>query len=236
MLNVKQHKQTCHKINVLLSKSNLQFQTFGNVSQRIDSEYFTIKPSGVNLTKISWKDYPIISIKNLKKVHGNLRPSSDTPTHAEIYKMHNDIKGITHAHSKYLTIWSQSKKKIPILGTTHADYWNCAIPITKPLSKNKINKNYEQNIGISIKKLFKYKKMLEGCPGVMVVNHGGFCWGNSAKDSYLNFERLEFIAELAFKTLIINKKSKVSKHIINKHFFRKHGKKSYYGQSRNAWY
>ena len=144
--------------------------------------------------------------------------------------MNSAIKGITHAHSKYVTIWSQSLKKIPPLGTTHADYWGDYVPITKPLSKKEILNNYEKNTGIAILRLFKNNKMLDKCPGVLVANHGGFCWGDSAEKSFLNFERLEFIAELAYKTLQLNNKTKTSKNLINKHFFRKHGDKAYYGQ------
>ena len=228
--NLNKFKKICHKVNLQLSKSNLQFQTFGNVSQRIDSKHFIIKPSGANLDKISCKNYPIVRITNNKVVQGNLKPSSDTPTHSEIYKMDENINGITHAHSKYVAIWSQSQKKIPILGTTHADYWKNDIPITKKLTKKEITNNYEKNIGISIARVFTKKSKLKESPGVLVVNHGGFCWGKSAEESFLNFQRLEFIAELGYKTLIINKQTKMSKSLVRKHFYRKHGSKAYYGQ------
>ena len=230
MLQFSEFKKKCHEVNLKLSKSNLQFQTFGNVSQRIDSDHFVIKPSGVNLEKTHFNLYPVIKISTGKVVEGKIKPSTDTPTHSEIYKMSKDIKGITHAHSKYATAWSQSLREIPTLGTTHADYWCKNVPITKKLSKKEINLNYEKNVGLSIAKIFRNKDKLKKCPGVLVVNHAGFCWGQSAKESFANFERLEFIAELAFKSLVINKNSTNSKYLIDKHFNRKNGRQSYYGQ------
>ena len=230
MKNFSKEKKNCHLVNLNLSKSDLQFQTFANVSQRINEYLYVIKPSGVNLNKTNWKDYPIINIKNNHVMNGALKPSSDTPTHTEIYRMSKDIGGITHAHSKYVTIWAQANKKIPNLGTTHSDYWKEDILITKPLKKKEINTNYEKNTGVAIKKVFSSKKKLKENPGVLVASHGGFCWGKNAEESYLNFQRLEFIAELAFKALQINKKIKVNDTLKNKHFFRKHGIKAYYGQ------
>jgi len=232
MSNFSNFKKDCHRVNLKLSRSKLQFQTFGNVSQRIDKDYYVIKPSGANLEKIKFNKYPVVEIITGKVVDGNLNPSTDTPTHSEIYKMSEKIKGITHAHSKYATAWSQSLRNIPAIGTTHADYWAKSIPITKKLSKNKIKKNYEKNIGISIVEIFKKDFNLEDCPGVLVANHAGFCWGSSAEQSFLNFERLEFIAELAYRSFMINNDISVSKHLIAKHFYRKNGKKSYYGQKK----
>lgn len=221
----------CQNVNKILTNSRLNFQTFGNVSQRIDKDTFTIKPSGVNVLKTSWKDYPILNIDNLKVVKGKLKPSTDSATHAEIYKFSQSIKGIVHAHSKYSVSWSQAQKNIPILGTTHSDYWDGDIMVTKALKKDEILKNYEKNIGKSIIKLFN-KNNINLKRGVLVANHGGFCWGENAFEAYQNFERLEFIAELAFKTLILNKKAKISKELINKHYKRKNGLKSYYGQKK----
>ncbi len=232
MKNEKKFKIICHDTNIKLSKSKLTFQTFGNVSQRLDQDHFIIKPSGVDVARLNWQKYPVIRIIDNKIVNGKLNPSSDTPTHSEIYKMSKDIGGITHAHSKYVTIWAQSKKKIPILGTTHADYWDTDIPITKKITNNHIKKDYEKNIGKYIRDVFNGRNKIKNCPGVLVVNHGGFCWGKDAVHSFLNFEILEFVAETAFKTLQINKNSKIEKHLIKKHFSRKHGKVSYYGQKK----
>lgn len=230
-MQLSKFKKKCHKINLKLSNSNLQFQTFGNVSQRIDKDHFVIKPSGIDLKKVHYNLYPVIKISTGKVMEGKTKPSTDTPTHSEIYKMSEDIKGITHAHSKYATAWSQSLKEIPTLGTTHADYWLENIPITKQLSKREINTDYEKNVGISIAKIFRNKDKLKKCPGVLVVNHAGFCWGESADESFANFERLEYIAELAYMSLVINKNAVTSKHLIHKHFTRKNGKQSYYGQN-----
>ncbi len=230
MKKFSKEKKNCHLINLLLSKSKLQFQTFGNVSERINKDLYVIKPSGVNLNKTNWKNYPIVDIKNNIVINNKLKPSSDTPTHTEIYKMSDEIGGITHAHSKYVTIWAQANKKIPNLGTTHSDYWKEDILITNILKANEIKKNYEKNTGLAIKKILKNKKKINENPGILVANHGGFCWGKTAKESFLNFQRLEFIAELAYKTLIINKNIKISDQLRSKHFNRKHGSKAYYGQ------
>tara|TARA_B100000989_G_scaffold290994_1_gene264903 strand:+ start:1499 stop:2206 length:708 start_codon:yes stop_codon:yes gene_type:complete len=230
MKNFSKEKKNCHLLNLKLSKSKLQFQTFGNISQRINKDLYVIKPSGVNLKKTDWKNYPIVNINENRIINGKLRPSSDTPTHTEIYKMSEEIRGITHAHSKYVTIWAQANKQIPNLGTTHSDYWRGDVLITQILSMHEVKKNYEMNTGLAIKKILKSKKKIRENPGILVANHGGFCWGKDAKESLLNFERLEFIAELAFKSLLISKNIKISNHLKLKHFNRKHGSKAYYGQ------
>ena len=232
MVNFNKFKKDCHRINLKLSRSKLQFQTFGNVSQRINKYYYVIKPSGVDLEKIKSNKYPVIEISTGKVVDGKLNPSTDTPTHTEIYKMSEKIKGITHAHSIYATAWSQSLKEIRAIGTTHADYWSKSVPITKRLSAKKVKFDYEKNVGLSIVEIFKKNIELNECPGVLVANHAGFCWGSSAEESFLNFERLEFIAELAYRSLMINNRVSISNYLIKKHFYRKNGKKSYYGQNK----
>ena len=220
-------KKKCHLGNLKVSNSKLTFQNFGNLSSRIDDETFIIKPSGVNLNTVNYKDYPIISIKK-KKYNFNLNPSVDTDFHREVYKNFKNVKCIVHTHSKYATIWAQACKSIPNQGTTHSDYWLNDIPITKKLSKKKIIKNYEKNIGIEIVRVLK-KNFSHG---VLIANHGVVTFGRNTKEAILYAERLEYIAEMAFKTniLIKNNKSIVSKDLKEKHYFRKHGNKSYYGQ------
>ena len=224
-------QKNCHVANVSLAKSSLVIHSFGNISSRIDDKYFTIKPSGANLNILKHTDYPIIRISDNKIIKGKLNPSTDTPTHCLLYKKYPEIGGIAHSHSKFATAWSQAKKSIPILGTTHADYSQKNIQVTNPLKKNQIIKNYEKNIGNSIIDCLKKSKIkpLE-CPGILVANHAPFSFGINANQAFKNAEILEYIAELAYLSLQINSKSKIDINLIKKHFFRKHGPTSYYGQ------
>ena len=224
-------QKNCHVANVSLAKSSLVIHSFGNISSRIDDKYFTIKPSGANLNILKHTDYPIIRISDNKIIKGKLNPSTDTPTHCLLFKKYREIGGIAHTHSKFATAWSQAKKSIPILGTTHADYSQKNIQVTNPLKKNQIIKNYEKNIGNSIIDCLKKSqiKPLE-CPGILVANHAPFSFGINANQAFKNAEILEYIAELAYLSLQINSKSKIDINLIKKHFFRKHGPSSYYGQ------
>ena len=224
-------QKNCHIANVSLAKSSLVIHSFGNISSRIDDKYFTIKPSGANLNILKHTDYPIIRISDNKIIKGKLNPSTDTPTHCLLYKKYPEIGGIAHTHSKFATAWSQAKKSIPILGTTHADYSQKNIQVTNPLKKNQVIKNYEKNIGNSIIDCLKKSKIkpLE-CPGILVANHAPFSFGINANQAFKNAEILEYLAELAYLSLQINSKSKIDINLIKKHFFRKHGPSSYYGQ------
>ena len=224
-------QKNCHVANVSLAKSSLVIHSFGNISSRINDKYFTIKPSGANLNILKHTDYPIIRISDNKIIKGKLNPSTDTPTHCLLYKKYPEIGGIAHTHSKFATAWSQAKKSIPILGTTHADYSQKNIQVTNPLKKNQIIKNYEKNIGNSIIDCLKKSKIkpLE-CPGILVANHAPFSFGINANQAFKNAEILEYIAEVAYLSLQINSKSKIDINLIKKHFFRKHGPSSYYGQ------
>ena len=225
-------QKQCHNGNINLVLKGLALHTFGNVSSRIDKNYFTIKPSGANLQQLKYNNYPIIRISDNKKVKGKLKPSSDTPTHSLLYKMYSEIGSIAHTHSKYATAWSQAKKDIPILGTTHADYCQQNIPVTNFIKKSLILKDYEKNTGFSIISCLKKNKLNPlNCPGVLVANHGPFCWGSNTKEALKNAEILEYLAELAYLSLRINPKSKMNKNLTEKHYSRKHGKKAYYGQN-----
>ena len=223
-------KKKCHEANLKLSKSILSFQNFGNISLRVDKDNFIIKPSGANLNKTKYLDYPIISISKKKRILGRLKESSDTPTHLILYEKYPNLNAIAHAHAKYSVIWSQALKNIPLCGTTHADYWREEIFVTNSLKKEKIEKNYEENIGKSIILKLGKKNPLK-YPGILVANHGPFCWGKNVIDALQNLERLEFIAELAYKTKLLNKKKNlVSEQLVKKHYNRKHGIHAYYGQ------
>lgn len=221
----------CIKQNKELIDKKLVIQSFGNVSVRYDANHFLIKPSGVNLNKIKPSDVPLINIKSGKKVLGKLKPSMDTATHLEIYKKYKDIKSITHTHSEYATAWAQASKPIPLIGTTHADYWEKEVPIIKFINKKNINKDYELFTGkMIIENLVNKKINAYRCPGVLVAGHGPFTWGKEVDSSVLNAEILEFIAKTTYMSFQLKIKKKLPKHISNKHFVRKHGKDAYYGQ------
>jgi L-ribulose-5-phosphate 4-epimerase len=221
----------CLEQNKLLNKKKLVLHNFGNVSIRIDNNHFVIKPSGVDLQKTKISDFPTINITSAKVVKGKLKPSSDTLTHLEIYKKFLKIKSISHTHSLYATAWAQSGKPIPLIGTTHADYWKNEIPLVKFISKKNLNKNYERYTGkLIVDTLQKLKMDAYTCPGVLVSGHGPFTWGTNENSAVLNSEILEYVAKTAYVSNQINVKSTLPKYISKKHFERKHGKKSYYGQ------
>ncbi len=221
----------CLKQNRLLVEKKLIIQNFGNVSLRLDNDHFIIKPSGVNLYKIKVNDMPVVNIRKRSKIFGKLKPSSDTETHLEIYKKYKNIKSVTHTHSTYATGWAQTGKSIPLLGTTHADFWEKDIPNVKFLTKNKVVNDYEKNTGkIIIETLNKLKLNAYNCSGVLVMGHGPFVWSDKIDGSIKNAEALEFIAKLAFISNQLKIKKKLPRYISNKHYYRKHGKKAYYGQ------
>ena len=150
-------KKKCFKSNKDIISKKLAIQSFGNVSQRISTDLFVIKPSGINLKKIKSNDLVVVEISSGKIIKNKFKPSSDTETHRVLYKMYPQIKGIAHAHPVFLTSWAQTGKSIPNLGTTHSDYWQKDIPITKELNKFEIKKNYELNTGRAIINTLKEK-------------------------------------------------------------------------------
>ena len=223
-------KKTSYKANLDLMESKLVIQNFGNVSVRHEN-HIIITPSGVDLKKISFNKMVPVNIFD-GKYTGRLKPSSDTPTHIELYKNYSDIQSIVHTHSLYATSWAQAGFPIPCLGTTHADFWENSVPITRRLKKKEIEINYEKNTGLVIIETFrKLKTTPSKSPGVLVNNHGVFTWGESPQDAIKNAEAIELIAKMAFNSLMINPDLKpVNKILHNKHFYRKHGENKYYGQ------
>lgn len=221
-------KKICFNENIKISKSSLNFQNFGNASCRVKENFITIKPSGINVLNTKAKYYPLIRISDGKVFSNKLQPSVDTNLHLEIYRNFKDIESIVHTHSKYATIWAQACKKIPIYGTTHADYWNSDIPVTKKLKLKEVQSNYERNIGKSVVQILKKKYL----PGMLIAEHGMISFGKNSTEAFLNAQRLEYIAELAFKTQFLTKK-RVRSFLIKKHYERKNGKKNYYGQNKS---
>ena len=220
----------------VLNKNNelillgLVIDAFGNASAK-DGSSILIKPSGVDLSLISKNDISVVEINSGKLLSGK-SPSSDTPTHLEIYRSFPQLGGITHTHSPYATAWAQTGNSIPCLGTTHADYWRGEIPVTRPMTDQEISGDYEKETGKIIVETIKELCLdpLE-CPGILVMHHGPFTWGKTIEEAVNNAEALEYIAKLAWMTRQLNQSiPAISPSLHSRHFTRKHGPKSYYGQ------
>ena len=213
-----------------LVKYKLVLYTWGNVSA-IDREknLVVIKPSGVNYEDLTAEFMTVVDLHG-NIIEGKYKPSSDTPTHLEIYKAFREIASVTHTHSTYATAFAQSGNAIQFLGTTHADYFYGDIPCTRELTKKEVENDYEKNTGFVIADTFKNINPLE-IPAVLVKSHGVFTFGKNAENSVHNAVVLENIAKMAYLTKNINPKAeKASDYILDKHFLRKNGKNSYYGQ------
>ncbi|GGF82603.1 MULTISPECIES: L-ribulose-5-phosphate 4-epimerase [Wenyingzhuangia] len=225
-------KQECYEANMQLNALGLVVYTFGNVSA-VDREnsVFAIKPSGVPYEDLKADDIVIVDFDN-NIIEGELRPSSDTKTHAYLYKNWPEIGGITHTHSTYAVAWAQSQLDIPIFGTTHADHLTADIPCAPPMADELIEGNYEHNTGIQILDCFKNKNLsYQEVEMVLLGNHGPFAWGKNAAKSVYNSKVLEVVAEMAYLTRQINPNApRLKDSLIKKHYERKHGKNSYYGQ------
>ena len=215
-----------------LPKLGLVLFTFGNVSV-VDraNKVFAIKPSGVPYESLSIDQMVIVDF-NGKTVEGDLRPSSDTKTHAVLYKHWEKIGSIVHTHSMYATAWAQAQRDIPIFGTTHADYTTSDIPCAPPMSDDMIKGNYEHETGFQIINCFNERKIsYEDVEMILVGNHAPFTWGKSAGKAVHNSAVLEFIAKTAMLTEQINPDApKLKETLRQKHWERKHGPDSYYGQ------
>lgn len=225
-------KNECYQANMQLNALGLVVYTFGNVSA-VDRKngVFAIKPSGVPYEDLKPEDMVIVDFDN-NIVEGTLRPSSDTKTHAYLYKNWDDIGGIAHTHAKYSVSWAQSQLDIPIFGTTHADHLTADIPCAPPMSDALIKGNYEHNTGIQIIECFQEKSLShQEVEMVLIGNHGPFTWGKDAAKAVYNSKVLEVIAEMAYLTRQINPNApRLKQSLIQKHYERKHGKNSYYGQ------
>ena len=225
-------KKEVYEANMDLVKYNLVIFTWGNVSGKSDDDkYMAIKPSGVPYEKLKWQDIVVIDITSGKIVDGKLKPSSDTDTHLEIYRSFKDVKGITHTHSTHATSFAQARKPIEEYGTTHADCFYGDIPCTRDLTKKEVENDYELNTGRVIVELLKKKNINPlYVPAVLVKNHGPFTFGKSAADSVYNAVTLEEVAKMNINTLLLNEKPNMKQYILDKHFYRKHGKNATYGQ------
>ena len=225
-------KEKVLEANLALVKYELVTLTWGNVSGIDRNEnLMVIKPSGVDYDTMTLDDLVVVNLEG-KVVEGIRRPSSDTPTHVELYKSFTSIGGITHSHSQYATIFAQACKEIPCLGTTHADHFHGTVPVTKFLTEDEVNSNYELNTGKVILDRFNTLDP-DAMPGVLVAGHAPFTWGKTPMDSVKNNLILERIAKMAILSLQLNPNLKnLPEYISNKHYQRKHGPNAYYGQKK----
>lgn len=227
-------KQQVYEANMLLPQYGLVVFTWGNVSG-IDREkgLFVIKPSGVPYEKLRAEDMVVVDLEG-KKVEGALNPSSDTPTHAELYRRFADVGGIVHTHSRWATIWAQAGREIPAYGTTHADYFHGPVPCTRPLTEEEVNRAYELETGRVIASHFEDNGIVPAhVPGVLVNSHGPFSWGKDAKKAVENATVLEEVAMMAWHTEALPQtmpRGPMQAYVLEKHFMRKHGPNAYYGQ------
>ena len=231
---LEQLKQEVYEANMLLPKYHLVTFTWGNVSG-IDREkgLFVIKPSGVDYDKLTPDSMVVVNLEG-EVVEGDYRPSSDTPTHVVLYNRFQEIGGVVHTHSPRATSWAQAGRGIPCYGTTHADYLYGQVPCVRTLTKEEIETAYEKNTGVLIADEFERLAVdYLATPAVLCKNHGPFTWGKDAKEAVRNAVVLEEVAKMAARCEQIDPKvNPAPQELQDKHYYRKHGKNAYYGQSK----
>lgn len=224
-------KETVCEANLELSRRGVVLYTWGNVSG-IDRArgLIVIKPSGVPYQGMQPSDMVVVDLEG-RIVEGTLRPSSDTPTHLELYKAFPEIGGVVHTHSTHAVVFAQAGMEIPALGTTHADYFYGAIPVSRGLTRDEVQEAYEKNTGrVIVETVKETAKQPLAVPGVLVRNHGPFTWGKDPAEAVYHSVVLEEIAEMAWKTLQLNPAAALPSYVLEKHYQRKHGPHAYYGQ------
>ncbi|MDY9919397.1 MAG: L-ribulose-5-phosphate 4-epimerase [Proteiniphilum sp.] len=228
-MSIQELKQQVFQANLDLVKHGLVIFTWGNVSG-IDREkgWVVIKPSGVSYDDMKAEDMVVVDLEG-NIVEGKLKPSSDTPTHVELYKAFPSIGGIVHTHSTYATAWAQAGCDIPNIGTTHADYFSGDIPCTRDMTEPEVKGEYEKETGAVIIERFSELNPAH-IPGVLVKNHGPFSWGKDPHEAVHNAVVMEQVAKMAFIAYQVNPTLTMNELLIQKHFFRKHGPGAYYGQ------
>lgn len=225
-------KRVC-EANLRLVREGLVLLTWGNASAIARKEgLIVIKPSGVAYGQMKPEQMVVVSLKTGEVVEGDLRPSSDTPTHMELYRAFSGIGGIVHSHSLYATAWAQAGREIPAFGTTHADHFYGTVPCTRELKRGEIENDYEKNTGRVIVGRFKNIHPLD-VPAVLVAGHAPFAWGATLEEAVTNSLVLERVAQMASETLLLNPQQRpLKKVLLDKHFLRKHGSGAYYGQKK----
>lgn len=225
-------KKQVFEANMELPRYGLVTFTWGNVSG-IDRAkgLFVIKPSGVAYEKLTPEDMVVMDLEG-NKIEGRFKPSSDTPTHLELYKAFPEVGGIVHTHSSYATSWAQAGRSIPCYGTTHADYIYGEVPCVRCLTEEEIEEAYEENTGhLIVNEFARMKKDPMAVPAVLCKNHGPFAWGKDAMDAVHNAVVLEEVAKMAYRTEIIHSDVLPAPGVLqDKHYYRKHGANAYYGQ------
>lgn len=224
-------KEQVLKANLDLVKNGLVLFTWGNVSA-IDRKtgLVVIKPSGVDYSQMRAEDMVVVDLNGVV-VEGKYRPSSDTPTHLELYRQHEAIGGIAHTHSTYATAWAQAGRSIPAYGTTHADYFYGQVPCTRNLKINEMGE-YEKNTGVVINETFKDRDVA-AIPACLVAHHGVFAWGGDAAQAVYHATVVEEVAKMAQLTESLNSAAEsLPQHVADKHYSRKHGVRAYYGQNK----
>lgn len=216
--------------NIELQKQKLVIYTWGNVSGLdISAGVVAIKPSGLRYDELTPDKIVLLDLDG-NIIEGSLKPSSDTPTHLELYRNFEGIGGICHTHSPAATIWAQAFREIPCFGTTHADYFYGSIPVTEAIPNEQVQGNYELNTGKAIVSRFKEMNPMQ-TPAILVAHHGPFTWGASPYAAVQANVVLEQIAATALGTITLNpNQNPISKVLLDKHYLRKHGKNAYYGQ------
>jgi len=215
--------------NLDLVKYDLVIFTWGNVSMRDpDSGHIVIKPSGVPYSEMKAEHMVVMDI-NGKIIDGDLKPSSDAPTHLILYRHFEDIGGVVHTHSEWATSWAQAGRSLPAYGTTHADYFYGEVPCTRKLTEDEIKRAYEVETGNVIVETFR-EIDYNSVPGVLVNGHAPFTWGRDAHDAVHNSVVLEEVAKMAFRNEMLGNRQPLDQYLLDKHYLRKHGKDAYYGQ------
>lgn len=226
-------KEAVHQANLDIVEAGLVELTWGNASAvDRDNGVFAIKPSGVDYDAMTPADIPIVSLDTGERVEGDLKPSSDTPTHRELYRQFPSIGGVVHTHSNYAVSWAQAGQSIPCLGTTHADHFYGAVPVTRRMTDEEIQSEYEHNTGAVIVECFREQDLAPAqVPGVLVAGHGPFAWGSDVEHAVENAIVLESVAEKALHTRLLNPQAEpIDQTLLDKHYLRKHGEEAYYGQ------
>lgn len=227
-------KKEVYEANMALPANNLVTLTWGNVSQ-VDREkgVFVIKPSGVDYNDLKPEDMVVVSLDG-HVVEGNLNPSTDTPTHAFLYRHLTDLGGIVHTHSKWAVAFAQAGIPVPAAGTTHADTFYGDVPVARRLTKNEVDSEYELSTGKSIVRAFESEDIDPmAVPGVLTNDHGPFTWGKDAMDAVHNAIVLDVVAEIDYHTMSLNPSQDihVPQYLLDRHYYRKHGVNAYYGQN-----
>jgi L-ribulose-5-phosphate 4-epimerase len=230
-------RDAAYRANRLLAESGLVLGTFGNVSA-VDRKagVFMIKPSGVPYDKLTPRHMVAVSLDTGRPIAGTLRPSSDTPTHLALYLAFPSIGGIVHTHSEYATAFAQARQPVRCMGTTHADYFRGDVPVTRPLSRAEVSRDYEMNTGGVIVETFTATGLSpDDVPAVLVANHGPFTWGPDPLKAIEHAEMVEYLARVEWRARVLNPDApRPDDFLVEKHHSRKHGPAAYYGQGKDS--